>query len=135
MDLKKSRACLALENGFDITAQLTACPTNEKTKHLIEKKITHKHAKGEEMSCNNKTMRECLSIQIRTRKITLIKNHTWLRHVVSKELVGVLQMSDMAFCRQLMCLEASANAENKKLDTLSPTSPQEKVVIRAKYST
>lgn len=58
------------------------------------------------------------------------------RDHISKELVGVLQMSDMAFCRQLMCLEANANGESKKLDgTLSPKSPQEKVVIKAKYAT
>ncbi|XP_063701716.1 unconventional myosin-Va [Culicoides brevitarsis] len=57
------------------------------------------------------------------------------RDHVSKELVGVLQMSDMPFCRQLMCLESLEN-NNKKENSLSPTSPgQEKVVIRAKYAT
>lgn len=57
------------------------------------------------------------------------------RDHISKELVGVLQMSDMAFCRQLMCLETS-NAGNNKLDgPVSPSSGQEKVVIRAKYAT
>uniref|UniRef100_A0A336N0D5 CSON007507 protein n=1 Tax=Culicoides sonorensis TaxID=179676 RepID=A0A336N0D5_CULSO len=56
------------------------------------------------------------------------------RDHVSKELVGVLQMSDMAFCRQLMCLEET---KTKKLDdSMSPTSGgQGRVVIKAKYAT
>lgn len=50
------------------------------------------------------------------------------RDHISKELVGVLQMSDMPFCRQIMCLETSMNDK--------PEGGNDKVLIRAsKYQT